>query len=179
MFMFNPTEMVERHGRVLAELSELGMTLARALHEKALAAETPQQACELGLAFHRISRSVRQTLALEARLERDRLRLAREKVQAEAEADRHRLSGLSQRKSRVRAAVEQLIWTEADDDEAEAMIEDLETHIEISALDDAFLAGTVQDQVDRVRAQLGLVAEEAGIPPAHVIAAARKPPGPS
>jgi hypothetical protein len=181
MFMSTSTEMVERHGRVLAELSELGLTLARAVHAKAMAAETPQQACELGLAFHRISRSVRQTLALEARLERDRVRLERDKVQAEAEAQRHLLGSLPQRKARVRAAVEQLIWTEAETDEIEGLLEDLETHIEITALGDDFLVGSVQDQVDRIRAQLGFPPPGTGegIPPAHVIAATRKPPGPS
>ena len=56
-----PKEMVERQGRMLAELSELGMSLARRTHERAMQAEDPDKAERLALAFHRLSRSVRQT----------------------------------------------------------------------------------------------------------------------
>jgi hypothetical protein len=163
--MSTPTEMAERHGRVLAELAELGLTLARALHEKALAAETPQEACELGLAFHRISRSVRQTLALEARLERERLRLAREAREERHAAERQRQDGLPQRKARVRAAVERLIYTEADETEIEALLEELEPCLAAAALTDDFVLGPVQAQVDRICADLGL-APAVGMEPA-------------
>jgi ABC-type enterochelin transport system substrate-binding protein len=64
----------ERQDAVLAELSELGPTLARELHARALAAETPQDAEKLALAFQRVSRGVRQTFALELKFERDRTR---------------------------------------------------------------------------------------------------------
>jgi hypothetical protein len=190
-----PTEMAERHGRVLAELAELGLTLARTLHEKALAAETPEAACELGLAFHRISRSVRQTLALEARLERERLRLVREAREERHAAERQRQDGLPQRKARVRAAVERLIYTEADETEIEALFEELEPCLAAAALTDDFVLGPVQAQVDRICADLGLAAgagrepvapaaEEwaapAGpLPTAQVHVASPPPPGPS
>jgi hypothetical protein len=58
------------------------LTLARSIHGRALAAEDDKAASDLGLAFHRISRSVRQTLALEAKLERDQRREAREDREA-------------------------------------------------------------------------------------------------
>jgi hypothetical protein len=164
--------MAERHGRVLAELAELGLTLARTLHEKALAAETPEAACELGLAFHRISRSVRQTLALEARLEREHLRLAREADEERQELERRRVDGLAQRKARVRAAVEQLIWIEAEEPEAEELRDELDDRLDALALTDDFALGPVQAQVDRICADLGLGAGEPVAP------AWDRPPGP-
>src|SRR5690348_5288091 len=65
LFMSDREEMAERHGRILTELSELGASLARKVHAQAMEAETPDETATLTTAFHRISRSVRQTLALE------------------------------------------------------------------------------------------------------------------
>ena len=66
---------------MLRELADIGMEMARALQgevraraeavEDAESGEPPQSVAELGLAFSRVSRAVRQTLALEARLEDD------------------------------------------------------------------------------------------------------------
>src|SRR5688500_13108755 len=63
--------MTERHRQALTELAELGLSLARKIHAQAETVEDVEQAAELSLAFHRVSRSVRQTVALEAKLERD------------------------------------------------------------------------------------------------------------
>ena len=60
--------MHERHARLLGRLAELGMALAEDLHARARAADTPQEAETLASGFHKLSRSVRQSLALEARL---------------------------------------------------------------------------------------------------------------
>jgi hypothetical protein len=148
--------MDERHSRVLAELSELGLSLARDLHARALAAEDLSEAAGLSLAFHRISRSVRQSLALEARLVRERERRAdAERAQAAegTSALRHA------RKARVRAAVERLVWTETEDeDEAERLIEDLGNLLDEEALAPAFLEGSVEVQIERIRRALGLAA---------------------
>ena len=54
----------DRHGRILAELAGMGLELARDLRERALAAETAEEATRLARAFQAISRGVRQTLAL-------------------------------------------------------------------------------------------------------------------
>jgi len=60
--------MRERHGRVLAELAEAGMAMVRRLSDAMLRTEDAQTQAQLGLAFHRVSRTIRQTLALEFRL---------------------------------------------------------------------------------------------------------------
>ena len=157
--MVDRAEMAERHGRVLAELSELGLSLARELHGRALAAETPEAAADLALAFHRISRSVRQTLALEARLERDRTRHARE---AQAESGRQAQARVSRRKAQVRAAVERLIWTEAErDEDAERLSDAFDDLLEAESLSDGFADEPLDAQVARLCAELGLAAGSA------------------
>jgi hypothetical protein len=59
----------ERHLRLLAELAEIGMDLAREVRRQALdQSEDSPPAADLALTFSRIARAVRQTVALEARL---------------------------------------------------------------------------------------------------------------
>ena len=65
------TDMQARHGRVLAELAEAGMAMVRQLSAAMLDAKDAQTQAQLGLAFHRVSRTIRQTLALEFRLAQD------------------------------------------------------------------------------------------------------------
>lgn len=78
--MVEDIDMGERHGRVLAELAEVGMTMVRRLSEAMLQARDPQTQAQLGLAFHRASRAVRQTLALEFRLAQEARRLERDRA---------------------------------------------------------------------------------------------------
>jgi len=68
--MSTPPDMADRHARVLARLTELGLALAEQTFEDAQGAETRAERIEAVKAFHTISRSVRQSVALEARLAR-------------------------------------------------------------------------------------------------------------
>jgi hypothetical protein len=52
---------------LLMELAELGMGMARTLHQAALATRDTEQLVALTTAFHRVGRGVRQSLALRAR----------------------------------------------------------------------------------------------------------------
>lgn len=142
-----------RHGRILAELSELGLALARDFQARALATVDDTAAAGLGLAFHRAARSVRQSVALEARLERDRRRDDRE---AKAFAARDTQDRVLKRKAQARAAVTRLIWTEAEGEEAEALLEDLEDRLSEVALDDDFSRGPLETDITRLSADLGL-----------------------
>jgi hypothetical protein len=143
-----------RQERILAELSELGLALARDLQARALAAQDVAEASELGLAFHRVSRSVRQTLALEAKLERDAQRADREDL---ADAVRARTARADRRRAQVRIAVERCVWSEADGPEAERLLHELDDRLEEAALSDDF---TGEDPVDvhiaRICAELGV-----------------------
>ena len=55
----------------LAELAGLDLSLARHVHAQALATTDPDQINGLGRTYQRIARSLRQTLALKAKLARD------------------------------------------------------------------------------------------------------------
>jgi hypothetical protein len=149
-----------RQARVLRRLGELGLSLAEAAHARALAAETSDELAGLTLAFHRISRSVRQTLALELKVERARRDAEREDARGEAEraVARHRLH-----KDRVRAGVQRLIWAETEDeDEADELIEDLEGRLGDQAIRDGFEDTPVETLIARIQADLGLDAGEPG-----------------
>jgi hypothetical protein len=92
------TGRIERQMRLLEELAEIGMKLARAMGDQALAVAsedaTSPRAAELSLAFTQVARAVRQTLALEARLnhqaETAHRRAQTERRAAEADAFRER-----------------------------------------------------------------------------------------
>jgi hypothetical protein len=142
-------ETAERQSRVLAELAELGLGLARGLAARAAAAETDAAAEGLALAFHRVSRSVRLTLALEVRLERERLQGVRE-------TRKETVHAAETRKEQVRQALGRAIPTETESDEAERLWDALEERLDEEALYDAFVEGPVEACIARIRAGLGL-----------------------
>jgi hypothetical protein len=154
---------MERQDRILAELSELGLTLARGLHGRALAAGTAEEAQVLSLAFHRISRSVRQTLALESKLERERRRLD---LEDRRDVERRVETEVSHRKAQIRLAVERAVWTEAEGLEAERLLDDLDDLLEERAFGDGFLDGPVETLIARIQDDLGLAAANARAPAA-------------
>ena len=146
--------MAERHAEILGELAELGLSLARKLHGEAMAAETPEETALLSREFHRLSRSVRQTLALEAKMQRDAEGCARDEVRrAEAE---HRDRVLAH-KQRIRAPVCRLIWNEAEDQgEAEDRDDAFEDLLAEAALAPDFLETPVETHIARLKAALPL-----------------------
>ena len=152
----------ERRGRILAELAELGMGLARRVHERAMAAEDAHDADRLTLAFHRLSRSVRQTLALEARLEREDQRAA---VEDERRAEDHRRGRVQARRDQVDATVRRLIWTEAERRERGELQAGLDKILAEACAAETFLEGPVEALIARIREDLGLAANDAGLPP--------------
>ena len=151
--MLHPTEMAERHGRVLAELAELGLSAARRMHEQVMAAETPQDAREATLALHRISRSVRQAVALEAKLERDRARQERED---RADAVREGEALVEKRKVQVRGAIERIVIDEDETLNAVRRLEDLDWRLDADAVQDAFLRDPIEVVIARLSAEIGI-----------------------
>ena len=104
--------MTARHAAILARLADIGERLAMKHAERALSADDPDVEAKATAAFHRAARSVRQCLALEAKLVRDAARATREDhARAEGEATARGI----RRKAHARAAVERLIWTECED----------------------------------------------------------------
>jgi len=153
--MSNPADMAERHARILAELSELGLGFARQAAADAAAAETPEARAQQALVFQRVSRSVRQSVALEAKLVRDAQRAERETADADAKRGREQVRF---RKDRLRTAVDALVWREVEDlSDAEAwdFEQGRDASIEDESLAEAFLTDDMADQVARVLGALG------------------------
>jgi hypothetical protein len=152
--MSSPAEMAERQGRMLAELAELGLALARELQARALSAEAPQETAHLAEAFHRISRSVRQSLALEAKLTRESVRDARDQREHQVRATAARRAA---RKALLCEAVERAIWDEVEAPETAAPIyRDVAHFVEREAESETFLDEPVEAQVARIREALGV-----------------------
>jgi hypothetical protein len=142
----------ERHLRMLEKLAQLEIELAEALQRQALAAanpappaspdadarSTPNSANDLSAAFARIARSLRLTLALQARAEEQlRALLAGEAAKVEvrrAEASRREAAEARARSEHHRSEVERLVQEaaerEAEDEEAlESVLEALEERL--------------------------------------------------
>jgi hypothetical protein len=176
LFMSDASEdRAERQGRMLDELAELGMSLARRLHERAMEAEDAEEAERLALAFHRLSRSVRQTLALQARLERD---ARRDLVETERHAEAVRTERVNARRAQVDAHVSRLIWTEAERSEIGDLLVELTRTLTEESLGEGFLDGPVEALIERIKAELGLAANDPAKDPGPPGAAreARPPP---
>lgn len=155
--------MAERHGRILAELAELGLGFARDASRDAAQAETPEERARQALVFQRVSRSVRQCLALEAKLAREAGREAREAADRLAREDRRRVSD---RRNSLKAGVYALTWREAesfDEDEEEAFDELVDRAVGEEAASDGFLTDETADQVARILGRLGLQAGTDGV----------------
>ena len=139
----------------LASLFQGGLELALQIQADAMTAESPEARARLALAFHRLSRSVRQTAALRLKLAREAEGCRREDAAEVVRLDKVRLA---RRKAQVKAAVESLIWTETegeeDDDGLKAELEDL---LDIEVQDEeTFLNEPLEVQVARICEALGL-----------------------
>jgi hypothetical protein len=155
----SPETTAERSARMLQALGDGALSLAMNLHARAMAAEDDAMAVELAGAFHKVSRSVRQSLALEAQFERDEARKAKE---AEDKARVDHARRVSTQSDQVRLRVERLVWNEADGKEAEALLADLDDLLELAAADADFLDLPVEVLVARIAHALQLAAQSAG-----------------
>lgn len=171
--MATPVEKQERQERILAELSELGLALARDLQARALAAADIAEAGELGLAFQRVSRAVRQTLALEAKLDRDRERAQRED---RAEAQETRTAYAERRKAQVKIAVKRCVRYAHSGYDAENLLDELDDRLDEDALHDLFAGDDDIDlHIARLCAELGVPEPGAGEDSTEAEAASEAP----
>ena len=162
LFVDNTADRGERHGRVLAELADLGMVVARSLAARCQAAKSDEAAQGLSLAFQRIARSVRLCLALESRL-------ARERRQALSDQRVVHVNAVERRKTQVRAVLTRAAYDETEAGDLEALLDELDARLDEDALFDAFAEGPVEACIARIRADLGLPpqdpANDAAAPP--------------
>jgi hypothetical protein len=138
----------------LKQLFQAGLELSLQVQANAMAAEPAEQA-RLSLTFHRLSRGVRQTAALRMKLAREAERAQRETAEDVISLDKRRLD---KRKAQVKAAVESLIWTEAESPEAlETFNLNLEELLEIEPQDaETFLGEPLDAQIKRLCQRVGL-----------------------
>lgn len=153
--MVDPVAMAERHAAVLAELSELGMAFARDARRDAEAAETPEERARQALVFQRVARSIRQSLALEAKLAREAHRAERERAEIQRRED-----GMKsvRRKERLADRLHDLTWREREDlseEEEEEFDELVSDAIHSESLSETFLAEELEVQVGRVLTAIG------------------------
>ena len=155
----------ERHLRLLQELAEIGMDIARAVRAEAVAEDDPAErapsrfgGAEFGLVYSRIARAVRQTLALEARIAEDI-----DKARVEHERCRVDVAQLvfQQRQEDIRDFVAQAIEAEAverhtPDGDVERLLDDLDERLEDGNYDDALADAPIAELVARICDDLGV-----------------------
>jgi hypothetical protein len=139
---------------MLAEFAELCLGSARDLHARQLAAQDVAEAAVLAGALHKVGRSLRQSMALEAKLRRDE-EAARHEVEAAA------VRGVEERRERrrtqVAAMVERIIWDETEDEWlAEGRIAELSDHLDAETLADSFDDEPLEALVARLLSRLGM-----------------------
>ena len=149
---------------MLQEVAEIGMKLARSVERQVVdrAPEDPDgAAASPALVFSRISRAVRQTIALEARLDRE-LHEAR-KAEDAARADHARIATrtLARRRKHVRDVVQQALEADACGPELEALLADLDERLDDVDDDADFAELPIGRIVARICRQLGVVPDPA------------------
>jgi uncharacterized protein (DUF2384 family) len=138
---------LDRDEVMLARVAELDLSLAEKLHAAAMAAEDPADVADLARAYQKIARSLRQSIALKARLKRDLAGVARDEMSPAEEAR------VEQRAAVIRKAVTRVIFTETEGEAADWLCGMLEDSIELrirrsAAADNATLDETVIELCD-------------------------------
>jgi len=186
---------------MLGELAELGLMLARELARQAQACEDPADTERLVTAFNKTSRGVRLTLALDAKLERDVARAAREEAdvaERRAEATRELAerqaratrqaprdapppSPAEHHKTRVHNLLKRLLWNESEGDaeEYDILREDLDARLHEAALAEGFAETPVEVIARRVASDMGLSEDLVLTRPAAWKALPSEPPRPA
>ena len=146
----------------LAQLLELGMEAAREAQARLMASEDAKALADCALAFNRVSRSVRQTIALQAKVGRARKQRDRDEATHARRADAARTL---LRQTQVKATVERLIWTEAEGGEAERLVNHLDDLVAEDSLYDGFTDQPLETYIARIRNDLGLKPDPEALPP--------------
>jgi hypothetical protein len=138
-----PTEVSEvaerhaRHLRMLARLADIGMELVEHVRQQVLE-EASLPAVDPSLAFTRLAKAVRQTLALEAKVAADGFGSAPLSSRGAAPAGVVAGAGFGAWRARVRGAVEGAIASaaESDGDEAERLLLDMQEQLDDPEFED-------------------------------------------
>ena len=141
----------------LDELAELLISAARMAHARMAGAQDDRAFHDAGQTLHRMGRSLRQTLALKAKLAREQAEGVR-KDRARAETER--AGKIHDRKEQIRSPLERAIWDEAeDDDSAEREVVRLDDLVDALARAEGFLDEPVDQLITRIAHALGYEVE--------------------
>ena len=139
---------------MLSRLAACDLSAAERVHGKLMAAEEVSEIAELGRTYQRFARSLRQTLALKARFQREQAQDAKDNAAKEPPPG-GRL--VARRVRDVRAAVVRVIWDEAESEDAALETEEtLDALVSLERLADSFCAEPLDDQVARLCLSLDL-----------------------
>lgn len=170
---------LERQLVVLGRLAEAGLNIALIVERRAMAADaaaavTPDAGPEaahvaapvapsgdVALAYARVSRAVRLTLALQGRVVKELQALneeaAKRRIRGEAEAGRARREAEAQRKARVERIVERLIRAEARDEaEGERLADEAYERLDSDDIYGQLTERPVSEIIARICRDLGL-----------------------
>lgn len=167
----------ERAGRMLAEAAEIMLGAMRGLGERLNEAETPEAAQGLAMALSRVNRGLRQTILLDARLEKDAQAQA---VAAEAQAAKAAEAALQSKKFKLRFAVSREVMEACESAEAaEPYLDELEEALDTYARAHDPEKQSFEDLVEMFLSDLGFgpkgSADEAADEPADPAAAPEAP----
>ena len=160
--MTEATPPIDDDDAALAELVAKALTAVRHVHAQLMAATDTDEINSLGRTYQRVSRSLRQTLALKAKLKRD---AAQEAATAPATKPADRLDftsfSIDVRLETIQDAVSRVIdATTADEPERrEQLYERLDREMDDWELDDLWLCEHPNDQVARACEALDLPAD--------------------
>ena len=146
---------------MLARLAEFDLAAAERVHGRLMAAEESSEIAELGRTYQRVARSLRQTLALRAKLKRD---AARPRPRPRSPGRRRAASPWRGGPRGSRDAVTRVIWNEAERPRTWTSAlrrtgagRDFRREV----VDDGFCDEAFDDHVARICLELGLPADAA------------------
>ncbi|MDB5436871.1 MAG: hypothetical protein JWR47_3128 [Phenylobacterium sp.] len=153
----------DRDEEMLARLAEFDLAAAERVHGRLMAAEEASELAELGRTYQRLARSLRQTLALKAKLKREREAAAKDALKDAPKAAPAPPGGVAvaRRLRELRQAVTRVVWNEAEREDAAFYEESLDDVLAEEMLRDSFCAEPLDDHVARICLALDLSPEGA------------------
>ena len=159
--------LASRHEQMLGEFAEWLHASAREAHQRLMASESAEEFTAYNNALHKLGRNLRQTLALHKRFADDRLEV---EADAQAEADEARQESRRWKRSRLRHAMERMVWDEHERDDhedgpGERLLEDIELRLASLSTDPGFFETDDEVVIARLCQEFGF-----DVPP-HIVQA--------
>ena len=168
----------ERIDAMLSIMAEVCLEAVVEAGQRQKTAEEAEAFERAGRALQGACRNLRQTIALKQRFDREQARKADDARRAEdaarAEAECRRLTATTRQQIRVRRHFERVLWNEYEEDEAQALFNDLDDRLGDLAEEPDFLDTPAETLIQRLADAIGLddkpeddppAAEPAAIPP--------------